>query len=109
MSISALELRPPVAVSASVTDDALVVELADGRSVTAPLAWYPRLLHASMVEREKLRLIGGGKGIHWPDVEEDISVESILLGQPSMESAASLERWLRQRQAGRDVSLRPLA
>lgn len=97
MTISVLEQRSPAAASVSVSDDALVVELTDGRCVTAPLAWYPRLLHASKIERDNCRLIGGGAGIHWPDVEEDISVVSILRGQPSMESAASLDRWLRGR------------
>ena len=99
MTISAPELKSPGAASASVSDDALCIELSDGRSITAPLAWYPRLLHATPAERDNLRLIGGGTGIQWPDIEEDISVESVLRGRPSMESATSLKRWLERRSA----------
>jgi hypothetical protein len=77
-----------------VTDDALTVELTDGRSIAVPLAWYPRLLHATPAERRMWRLIARGEGIHWPDVDEDISVSSLIAGRPSAESAASLQRWL---------------
>jgi hypothetical protein len=94
MTTSATDLATPAAVAARVDDDALIVELGDGRSISAPLAWYPRLLHASRAERENLRLSGGGRGIHWPDIDEDISIESILAGGPSMECPASLKRWL---------------
>ena len=97
MSTSATDLTVPEATSAKVEDDALVVELSDGRSIRAPLAWYPRLLHSTEEERRNVRLIGKGRGLHWPDVEEDISVESIVRGQPSMESSASLKRWLTKR------------
>jgi hypothetical protein len=81
----------------SVTRDTLKVELADGRAVEAPLAWYPRLLHATARERARWRLIGGGEGIHWPDLDEDISVENLLLGQPSGESQRSFKKWLDER------------
>lgn len=94
MTTSALERTELNATGASVSDDALVVELADGRTISAPLAWYPRLLHATKPERDDLRLIGGGRGIHWPDIEEDISVASVIAGRPSQEGAASLKRWL---------------
>ena len=77
-----------------VNADSLTVELADGRTVAAPLAWYPRLMHANEAERKDWRLIGGGRGIHWPAVDEDISVANILAGQPSMESQTSLKKWL---------------
>lgn len=97
MTTSTTELDIPTATSARVVDDALVIELADGRTITAPIAWYPRLLHATSAERDNLRLIGKGHGIHWPDVEEDISVESVVRGKPSMESAASLKRWIAAR------------
>ena len=101
MTTSGLELAVPAATAASVGEDSLVIELADGRTITAPLAWYPRLLHASASERANVRVVGQGKGLHWPDVEEDISVESVVRGRPSMESSASLKRWLAQRaQAG---------
>ena len=68
----------PVAVEVSISTDALHVSLADGREVSAPLAWFPRLLKATQEQRENWRLIGGGIGIHWEDVDEDISVESLL-------------------------------
>lgn len=77
MSILAIEVEP-LAVSVECTSDDLSVELADGRSVTVPLVWFPRLQHASDAERANWRMIGGGVGIHWEDVDEDISVESLL-------------------------------
>lgn len=86
--------RIPTAASAEVADDKLTIELDDGRTVAVPLAWYPRLLHASDVERQNLRVIGKGQGLHWPDLDEDISVASVLQGKPSMEDDASLKRWL---------------
>lgn len=85
------------ATAVDVTDDSLVVELADGRSVSAPLAWYPRLFHATAAERTHSRLIASGEGIHWPDLDEDISIEGILAGRPSGESPRSLQRWLESR------------
>jgi hypothetical protein len=77
MSILAVEVEP-LAVSVSCTSDGLSVELADGRAVTVPLVWFPRLQHASDGQRQNWRLIGGGVGIHWEDVDEDVSVESLL-------------------------------
>jgi len=76
------------------TEDSLVVDLADGRTVSVPLAWYPRLLQGSPEERANHRLIGEGEGIHWPDLDEDVSVENILAGRASGEGAKSFERWL---------------
>jgi hypothetical protein len=72
----------------------LTVELADGRTIAAPLAWYPRLAHATPEERNAWRLIAGGRGIHWPAVDEDISVANLLSGQPSAESQSSFKEWL---------------
>ncbi len=77
-----------------VTDDALTVDLGDGRRISAPLEWYPRLAHATRQERDNWRLIGGGQGIHWGDLDEDISIESLLAGRRSMESRTSFQRWL---------------
>lgn len=77
MSILAIEVEP-LAVEASCTNDSLSVVLADGREITVPLVWSPRLQNASASERQNWRLIGGGIGIHWEDVDEDISVESLL-------------------------------
>jgi hypothetical protein len=79
------------------TDEAVVVDLSDGRTISAPIDWYPRLAHATAAERGNLRIIGRGSGIHWPDIEEDISVASIVSGRRSMESAASLKLWLAAR------------
>jgi hypothetical protein len=80
-----------------VTDDALIVDLSDGRTVSVPLAWSPRLLHGMPEERSKWRLIGEGEGIHWPDLDEDISVENLILGKPSGESQTSFKKWLEKR------------
>jgi hypothetical protein len=77
MSTSAVRLEPR-AVEVQCTADVLRVRLADGRELTVPLAWFPRLWQASPEARAKYRLIGGGVGIHWPDIDEDISVEGLL-------------------------------
>ncbi len=87
-----------------VTEDSLTVELSDGRSVSTPLAWFPRLLHANTKERKHWRLIGNGHGIHWEDLDEDIGVESLLAGQPSGESQTSFGKWLRSRTATKRVT-----
>jgi hypothetical protein len=83
----------------TVSDDALTVELSDGRTISAPLAWFPRLLHGSAEERSHWRLIGQGTGLHWPDLDEDISVNNLLDGKPSGESQSSLRAWLDRRRA----------
>ena len=83
-----------------VSDDSLTVDLSDGRTISVPLAWYPRLLHGSQNERNNWRLTGGKEGIHWPDLDEDISVKNVILGQPSGESQTSLQRWLESRRDG---------
>ncbi len=80
-----------------VTDDALALDLTDGRTISVPLAWYPRLLNGTRAERNKWRLIGDGLGIHWADLDEDISVEGIILGKHSCESQRSLKKWLEAR------------
>ncbi len=83
--------------SIEIDDDTLAVELSDGRSVSVPLAWYPRLMHATTAERNEWRWIGTGSGIHWPALDEDIRVENLLSGKPSGESQKSLQRWLANR------------
>jgi hypothetical protein len=88
-----------LATTVEVTDDTLAVELADGRMIAAPLAWYPRLVNATTEERCVWRLIGGGRGIHWPAVDEDVSVANLLAGQPSTESQTSFKKWLASRAA----------
>jgi uncharacterized protein DUF2442 len=84
----------------SVTEHSLVVDLVDGRTVTVPVTWYPRLAHGNQAERAHWRLIGEGEGIHWPDLDEDISVEGLLAGRRSGESPSSLRRWFESRKAG---------
>ena len=83
--------------SASVTADSLTVDLTDGRTLSVPLAWYPRLNHATASERAAWTLTGGGRGIHWLGLDEDISVEGLLAGRRSQESPSSLARWLAAR------------
>lgn len=90
--------RDVYAESVQFSEDSMTVDLDDGRSLSIPLAWYPRLLHGSQQERQKLELIGDGEGIHWPDLNEDISVAGLLAGRRSAESDESLSRWLEKRQ-----------
>jgi hypothetical protein len=96
MSISATEIS---AQNVTIGEESLGVELVDGRTLTVPLAWFPRLLHGSAVERSHWRLIGRGEGIHWPDLDEDISIASLLAGRSSGETHESLKRWLKTRAA----------
>jgi hypothetical protein len=97
MSSSVVEVREALATHVELSEDTLSVELADGRTIAAPLAWYPRLVHATLEERNSWRLIGGGRGIHWPAIDEDISVANLLAGQPSAESQSSFKKWLAAR------------
>lgn len=92
-----IELQKTKIKDVQVTYDTLTVDLADGRTISVPVEWYPRLAHGLPQERENWRLIGGGAGIHWSDLDEDISLENLLLGQPSGESQASLQKWLENR------------
>jgi uncharacterized protein DUF2442 len=81
----------------SVTDDTLSVDLEDGRTIAIPIGWYPRLAHGAPAERANFQISGAGYGLHWPDLDEDIGVEGLLLGRKSTESPASFERWLQTR------------
>ena len=99
MTFSAVEMEIPEATNVSVTEDTLCVELSDGRTISAPLEWYPRLVYGTQEERSKWRLIGRGQGIHWEDLDEDISIEGLLAGKPSGESQFSFKRWLAARQS----------
>ncbi len=83
--------------SVQVTDDTLSVDLEDGRTISIPIGWYPRLAHSTETERANYQLNGAGYGIHWPELDEDIGVEGLLLGKMSTESSASFERWLAKR------------
>jgi hypothetical protein len=96
-----IENDVPTAATVTITDDRLSVDLSDGRTISVPLAWYPRLLHGTQNERSQWRLIGKGRGIHWEDLDEDISVEGLLAGRPSGESQSSFEKWLARRPHGR--------
>jgi len=98
MSALAFDIRLAFISHAAVTDDSLIIDLDDGRTISLPLAWYLRLLHASEKERSNWRVIGKGLGIHWPDLDEDISVENILTGRPSGEGPRSFKQWLEKRQ-----------
>jgi len=91
------EIQMARAHNVSLTEDSLTVDFLDGRTITVPLAWYPRLQHGTEKERNNWRLIGDGEGIHWPDLDEDISVGNIILGLPSGESQKSFQSWLKQR------------
>ncbi|MBK8275591.1 MAG: DUF2442 domain-containing protein [Nitrospira sp.] len=99
MNTSAVEISLPVAETVTVTEDTLTVELSDGRSLSVPLAWFPRLVHATPVERRGWRLIGRGHGIHWEKFDEDISVEGLFAGRSFGESQASFKKWLLTRRS----------
>lgn len=97
MSISAVEIEVPKIKEVTTTEDTLTVELSDARTISVPLAWFPRLIHSTQKERNNWRLIGKGEGIHWEDIDEDISVEGLLFGKPSGETQESFKKWLNQR------------
>ena len=97
MSTLAVEIEIPFAENVTISVDTLCVDLSDGRTISVPLSWYPRLMHVTLAERKRWRLIGRGLGIHWVDIDEDISVEGLLAGKPSGESQASFSKWLARR------------
>lgn len=97
MTTLAVRIDASTANNVSVSEDTLSVDLSDGRTISVPIEWFPRLVHASPEERSRWRLIGNGHGIHWEDIDEDISVEGLLAGNPSGESQTSLKRWLDRR------------
>lgn len=97
MTSSLTEIAVPAAMNVAITDDTLTVDLSDGRTISVPLAWYPRLVHGTQAERTAWQLIGRGEGIHWPQLDEDISVEGLIAGKPSGESQRSLAGWIKGR------------
>ncbi|MGP1383062.1 MAG: DUF2442 domain-containing protein [Thainema sp.] len=97
LTIELLEI--PQIQSVTITEDTLSADLSDGRTISVPLAWYPRLLHGSVEERSQWRLIGNGEGIHWAELDEDISIKNLILEQLSGESQKSFQRWLENRAA----------
>ena len=101
-------MEAPEAMDVTVTEDTLTVEISNGRTISVPLVWYPRLAHATPQERNNWELHAAGQHIHWPDLDEDLSVEGLLAGRKSGEGRKSLERWLKARKAGRSVELHDL-
>lgn len=99
MNTLTIETEATRAQEVKITEDSLSIDLDDGRTISVPLAWYPRLLHGTSEERNNWRLIGKGEGIHWPALDEDISVENLLNAKRSGESQRSLKRWLKSRSA----------
>ena len=99
MSTLTIETGEIKAQHLTITRDALVVDLKDGRTISVPIAWYPRLLYGTSGERKNWRWIGQGEGIHWPDLDEDISLENILAGKRSGESQRSFKLWLEKRKS----------
>jgi len=97
MNISANEIEIQTAENVTVAEDTLSVDLRDGRTISVPLAWFPRLLHSTPEERNNWRLIGKGHGIHWEDLDEDIDIQGLLAGRRSGESQASFKKWLSSR------------
>jgi hypothetical protein len=91
-------LTLPRIVSATVTDDTVSVDLEDGRTIAVPIGWYPRLAHGTPAERANMQISGAGYGLHWPELDEDIGIEGLIVGKQSTESTASFERWLQGRQ-----------
>ncbi len=97
MPSAVITLALPRIVNVIVTDDTLSVDLEDGPTISAPIGWYPRLAHGTPAELANSQINGAGYGIHWPDLDEDIGIEGLLLGKKSTESPSSLERWLKRR------------
>jgi hypothetical protein len=101
MSTSVVSQKISSAQDVNVTDDTLSVDLGDGRTISVPLAWFPRLVHATAKERNNWSLIGGGEGIRWENLDEDISIEGLLAGHASGESQASFKKWLEKRNSSK--------
>lgn len=98
MSISALEVREARAQSIEIHDDSIAVQLVDGRTIIVPLAWYPRLWYGSPDERQHFEILADGTYVHWPDLDEDLSIDGMVAGHRSGESAKSLKQWLSSRE-----------
>lgn len=85
------------AIGVTIADERLYVDLENGRTISVPIGWYPRLAHGTVSEWQNYELSGGGRGIYWPELDEDIGVDGLLLGKQSMESSTSFARWLKRR------------
>lgn len=99
MITSVAEILFPSAMDVQITDDTLSVDLDDGRTISVPLLWYPRLMEGVEAERKNWRLIGNGEGIHWVDLDEDISIAGLIAGKSSGESQVSFKKWLEMRRS----------
>ena len=99
MSSSVIEIEEARAQQVTVSEDSLTVDLVDGRTIIVPLVWYPRLWHGTPEERSSFEILGDGTLVHWPDLDEDLSVSDLLAGRRSGESQQSLARWLAERRA----------
>ena len=97
MNTVMIEINKAKAKKITLSDDTIIIDLEDGRTISAPIAWYPRLLYGTKKERNNWRLIGDGEGIHWPDLDEDISIDNIIFGKSSGESQQSFKKWLDNR------------
>lgn len=97
MAFSVGDLRMPEVLAVAVSEETLRVELSDGRTLSVPTGWFPRLAYATEDERADWRIIDAGRGIHWSKLDEDLSVEGLLAGRASAESQLSLKRWLASR------------
>lgn len=96
-----IEIQNARAKNASVTKDSLTVDLVDGRTIIAPLVWYPRLWYGTPAERNNFEIIGDGEYIHWPELDEDLAVTGIIAGRQSGESQRSLKKWLESRKTSK--------
>jgi len=100
MSTLSVEIEVPLAQNVEITNETLSVDLSDGRTISVPLEWYPRLFHGTPTERKHWRLIGKGHGVHWENLDEDVSVEGLISGKSSGESLSSFNKWLTKRKMG---------
>jgi len=96
MNPLAIDVQEARAQRVSVNEDSLIVDMVDGRTIIVPIAWYARLWHGTPEERSNLEISGDGTLIHWPDLDEDLSVSGILAGRRSGESQQSFKRWLEE-------------
>ena len=99
MSSSAIDIQEARAQAVRVNGEALEVDLVDGRTIIVPLVWFPRLWHGTPRERNHLEIFGDGAYIHWPDLDEDLTVAGLIAGRQSGETSQSLRQWLASRKA----------
>jgi hypothetical protein len=103
MSSLVVEIQEARAQSARVSEEALTVDLMDGRTIVVPLIWYPRLWHGTQRERNHLEIFGDGAYIHWPALDEDLTVAGLLAGRRSGESPQSLKKWMESRKRNKPM------